>query len=82
MAIEQLWVMDNSDINVVGVQLGYDWNAVCNEVQREGLYGEDGDGSTSVARDDVDDFTSPMIKAIFEHIFATHPTMDEIKIVN
>lgn len=82
MAIEQRWSMENADINRVGEKLGYDWNAVCDEVRRADLYGQDGDGSIDVSRDEIDDFDSPVLKAIFAHIFASHPEMTEITIIN
>lgn len=82
MAIEQRWSMDNADINRVGEQLGYDWNAVCDAVQRADLYGQDGDGSIDVSREDLDDWEEGMLKTIFLHIFESHPGMDEITIIN
>lgn len=82
MAIEQIWTMKSTDILFTGQKLGYDWNALCNEVSNAGLHGEDGSGYTMMARDEIEELGSEPLKAIFRHIFAEHPSMDEVTIID
>lgn len=82
MAIEQIWTMKSTDILFTGRKLGYDWNALCDEVRNEGLHGQDGSGSTSVHRDEIEELDSEPLKVIFRHIFAEHPSMDEVTIID
>jgi len=78
--IEPSYSIDNSDINVVGELLGFDWNAVCDACQEEQLYGQDGAGYCSVRRNTT--FENEMITAIFEKIFADNPSVDSIRIID
>lgn len=78
--IEPSYTMDNSDINVVGEMLGFDWNDVCDACQQEEIYGQDGSGSYSVHRDET--FSNEMITAIFAKIFADNPNADTIRIID
>lgn len=82
MAIEQIWTMKSTDILFTGQKLGYDWNFLCREVSREGLHGQDGSGYTTMAREEIEDLASEALKAIFCHIFAEHPSMDEVTIID
>ena len=82
MAIEKVWVMQGSDIMVEGKKLGYDWNFLCNEVKREGLHGQDGSGSITMFRDDLDEIESEYLKVIFRHIFTLDPDMQDIRIID
>lgn len=83
MAIERNWTMNNSDINVVGEQLNFDWNDVCEQKQALGIYGEDGSGYAVVMRGDQSDYREyPNIVAIFDKIFNDHPDMREIYILD
>lgn len=78
--IEPSYSIDNSDINVVGELLGFDWNTVCDACQEEGLYGEDGSGYCSVSRSTT--FENEMITAIFEKIFTDNPNIDSLRIID
>ena len=82
MAIEQRWTMDSTDILFEGKKLGYDWNALCDEVSNEGLHGMDGNGSVVLGGHEIEDLRSEPLKAIFRHIFATHPGMYEVTIID
>lgn len=82
MAIEQIWTMKSTDILFEGEKLGYKWNALCEEVSNEGLHGMDGSGSICLGGHEVEDLRSEPLKAIFRHIFATHPDMDEVTIID
>jgi len=78
--LEVRYCMNNSDINVVGGMLGYNWNDVCNYVQQTEIYGQDGCGYTLVERGDT--FDHEQIDAIFEKIFSDNPEVDQIYILN
>lgn len=81
--LKQTWTMENSDINVVGVHLGYDWNQVCDEISKAGFYAEDGDGAFSVYRDSENDYSSnKVINHIMVELFAAYPNVREIQITN
>lgn len=80
--IEQRWTMQNSDINQVGTELGYDWNQICDEVSKDSLHGQDGSGFCEVARGDEKEFSSPILKAIFTEIFRRHPSMNSITVMD
>lgn len=80
--LKQWAVMVSGDVNVVGEELGFDWNAVCDAVSDAELYGQDGDGYTTVYRRDPTKWKAGMIKTIFEHVFATHPGVDVIRVMN
>ncbi len=83
MAIKLQWTMQNSDMNVVGETLGYDWNAVCDEARRLELYGQDGEGSFSISTPLTTIFKdSKMMLEIFTKIFNDHPGMKTIEVVN
>lgn len=72
--------MLNSDINEEGEKLGYEWNQVCNEVQKEWLHGQDGDGYVRVTRKRK--FESTVLTHIFDTLFASNPFMHEILILD
>lgn len=74
------YTMDNSDINVVGELLGFNWNEVCDACQKEGIYGQDGSGSYVVHRGEH--FENNIITAIFEKIFEDNPIANKICIIN
>jgi hypothetical protein len=76
--------MDNSDMNVVGEHLGYDWNQVCDEVSKAGFYAEDGDGAFTVNRSSKSEYSSKskIINEIFVAIFANYPNVKTIQITN
>lgn len=81
--LKSVWTMENSDINVVGVHLGYDWNNVCDEISKAGFYAEDGDGAISVYRDRNNDYSSnAVINHIMTELFAAYPDVREIQITN
>lgn len=82
MAIEQRWTMDSADILRIGVTLGFKWNDTCAEVQKEGLHGQDGSGSTRLEKVDIEELDSEPLKVIFRHIFAKHPGMEEVAIID
>ena len=77
----QRWTMQSSDMCVVGGELGIEWNTVCKAIRDEDFYGQE-DGGVLVERDDIADWEDGIIKTIFEHIFATHPHVDEISVMN
>ena len=81
-ALQQKFVLETGGINVVGEELGFDWNAVCDAIADEELYGMDGDSSITVRRRDLQTWTDGMLKTIFEHIFASHPHVDAIVVMN
>lgn len=78
--IEPKYVINNSDINVVGEMLGYDWNDVCDMTSEERLYGQDGSGGVSVSR--TCKFDNEDLNKIFEKIFADNPEVESIMIVD
>jgi hypothetical protein len=86
MAVEQKFIIEpsytinNSDINVVGELLGFDWNVVCDACQEEELYGQDGSGSCKATRGER--FENDMITAIFEKIFEDNPNAERITIID
>lgn len=78
--LEVRYCMNNSDINVVGEMLGYDWNDVCDYIGELELYGEGCDGSYEVSRGTK--FNHEEIDAIFEKIFNDNPEANKICIIN
>lgn len=78
--LEVQYCMNNSEINVVGEMLGYDWNDVCDYIAERGVYGEDGSGYTIVRRGYI--FNHEHIDAIFEKIFSDNPEVNKIFILN
>lgn len=78
--IEPSYTMINSDINVVGELVGFDWNAVCDACQEEELYGQDGAGYCLVRRNTT--FHNEMISAIFTKIFVDNPNIENIRIID
>lgn len=79
--LEQWFVMASGDVNVVGEELGFDWNAVCDAVSDAELYGQDGDSYTTVYRRDPQRWAEGMLKTIFEHVFAAYPHVDAIRVM-
>lgn len=82
MAIELKWTMDNSDLNVIGETLGFDWNDVCDEIASQELYGTDGCGYSTMSRNEYKTLTSPVLVAIFDKIFKDHPDMKYVIILD
>lgn len=81
--LQQVWYMNNSDINVVGEHLGYDWNEVCDHVSDAGFYAQDGDGSFSVSRSSKNDYSeNEVINKIMTAIFDNYPQVSKIVINN
>ena len=76
--IKPSYTMSNSDINVVGEMLGFDWNEICDSVQGEGLYGQDGSGYVIVKHNTR--FEDEKIKIIFNKIFSDNPEIKNITI--
>lgn len=42
--VEKKFICESSDLNVIGVELGFQWNDVCDWVRKNEIYGEDGSG--------------------------------------
>lgn len=80
--LQPKYVLETGQVNVVGEELGFDWNAVCDAIAKEEFYGQDGDGSTIVYRRDPKGWKNGILKTIFEHLFATHPHVDAIIVMN
>lgn len=77
--LRQVWMMSNSDLNVVGEHLGYDWNEVCDEIDSAGFYAEDGEGTFSVSRTNKNDYSSSeMINNIMTAIFENYPQVERV----
>ena len=79
--INSVYTMNNSDINVVGMHLGYDWNDVCDEISKARYYAEDGDGAFNVYRGETYS-ENEIINKIMTAIFDNYPNVDCIQIVN
>ena len=82
--VQKIYSMDNSDINMVGEHLGYDWNEVCDEVSKAGFYAEDGDGAFTISRNAKSDYSSDskIINEIFVAIFENYPEVKTIQVIN
>ncbi len=81
--LEAIWSMQNSDINVVGVHMGYDWNQVCDEISTSCFCAEDGDGAFTVYYDKNKDYSSSVIiNEIMHAIFSHHPGVKSLQIIN
>lgn len=78
--LQKNWTMASSDICVVGQELGLAWNAVCQAIREEQFYGHE--DKVFVEREEVAEWNDGLVKTIFEHIFATHPDVDEITVMN
>lgn len=82
MAIEKNWSMLNSDICEVGEELGFEWNAIVDEIQNHGFYAEDADGSFTVYKKDIPDIKSDILRRIFMHIFNAYNIPKSIIVIN
>lgn len=82
--LESKFVMQNSDLCVVGVYLGYEHNQVVEEIQNDDCRAYDGEGTIVREREaDPSDYSeNEVIRAIFEAIFNNYPHVDEITICN
>ncbi len=81
--LEQIWYMNNSDINVVGEHLGYDWKTVCDAIRDARYYAEDMNGTFTISRSDNKDYSSnEIINKIMIAIFENYPKVNEININN
>lgn len=75
-------VIDSSALNLVGEALGYDWNDVCDEVQKHEFYADSGDQGIDVRRVDLVSIESEMIKNILTQIFESNPQLKSLLILN
>lgn len=81
--VKSIYSMDNSDINVVGEYLGYDWNEICDEISSEGFYGQDGTGCFYISRSSKNEYAdSKILNEIFVEIFKHNPTVNEITVID
>lgn len=44
IVVKKEFTCGNSDLNVIGVELGFQWNQVCDWIRKNGIHGEDGAG--------------------------------------
>ena len=75
--------INNSDLNLVGESLDYDWNTICDEIGKHGLHGEDGCGYVSVRKYTLDvlkKYYGDMLADILYKIFEMNPEMNELYI--
>lgn len=78
-----IYSIHNSDINIVGEYLGYDWNQICEEIQEEGFYAEDGDGAFTISFSPKNDYAkSKVLNDILIAIFEHYPHVKKLQIVN
>lgn len=75
-------VIDSSALNLVGEALGYDWNDVCDEVQKHEFYGDSGDQGIDVRKIDLVSIESEMLKNILTKIFESNPQLKSLLILN
>ena len=81
--LEQKWVMYNSDLNVVGEYLGYEWNQVREGIGDAEFYAKDGDGLFSVRKNKDSIYSkSEIANEIIKSIFDEYTEVDVIYIVN
>lgn len=82
--VKSIYTMKNSDINVVGEYLGYEWNKVCDEISKAGFYAEDGEGAFEIRRNHKNQYSneSQIINKIFVEIFNQNPKVHNITIIN
>lgn len=80
------YTMNNSDINVVGDKLGYDWNEICDEIDKYGCSGQDGDGFIEIFKmTDKNRFHErygEILGTILFTIFEMNPLVDSIYVMN
>lgn len=79
------YTINNSDLNVVGEQLGYDWNTICDEIDKHELHGQDGDGLVSISKDTIDvlkEYYGDMLSHILFSIFEKNPNMTKLFIID
>lgn len=53
---------------------------MCQAIREEQFYGHE--DKVFVEREEVAEWNDGLVKTIFEHIFATHPDVDEITVMN
>lgn len=75
------YVMNNSDLNVVGEQMGYDWNEICDEISNNGLQGSDGDGAVTVYKNRQYN-KGEILNSIINKLFEMNPDVQEIYIID
>ena len=81
--VEIRYTINSSDINGVGVDLGYDWNTICDEVGNRGLHGQDGCGCAYVCKNTLDGFINyygDILGHILYKLFEMNPEMNELYI--
>lgn len=80
--LKQWFILDSGDVNIVGEELGFNWNAVTDAISEAELYGEDGDGYVAVYRRDPKSWKEGVLKTIFEHLFTQYPNVDAFRVMN
>ena len=78
--LKQWFILDSGDVNTVGEELGFDWNAVTDAISEAELYGED--GYVAVSRRDSKHWKDGVLKTIFEHLFTQYPNVDAFRVMN
>lgn len=69
--VKKSFTCNNSDLNVIGVELGYGWNQVCDWIREYQIYGQDGCGYYYLSFEDFDEgyFESPDIPGIHKILY-------------
>lgn len=81
--LECIYSMGNAGLNVVGEDLGYSWNLVCDEISTESFYAEDGDGAFTVRYQEDGQYTkSEILNEIVQAIFKHYPHVKSFQLVN
>lgn len=82
--VKKKYSMFNSDFNVLGEEMGYEWNLICKEIKNYELYGMDGIGYLYLDRDELDFYieTYGIMGKIISKIFEMNPEANEIYILN
>ena len=78
--VKQDFFIENVDINYKGESMGYDWNQICDWISVAGIYGTDGNGSTSVSRDEFKE-EYPELNSIINAIL-DEESLDTITVID
>lgn len=82
IVVKKEFVCNHSDLNVIGVELGFQWNDVCRWVQEKRIYGEDGEGCYFLCYEDYEPEDLEIGMYIILKELFIQSNFEDIKIIN
>lgn len=77
--LRQVWMIDASDLALIGSKQGIDWIVAIAALKQEVLSGP---GSSMVFKNSVHQFHIECLRVIFKHLFDENPEVDVITVMN